>query len=218
LILRLVIKNLKKFFFPTFCRSCNQLTDQDAIFCNNCFRKIKPIVSTYLAVTKNKNIKVFSVSDYQDPLRSLVLKKAFSDILASKQLAKLILQKIPIKNLEIDFIVPIPLHWTRYIKRGYNQSHVMAKYLSKKTGIPVINVLRRNKKTIFQSQLSFKDRQDNLLGAFVVKPKYLAKLKNKNILFVDDLCTTGATLKNAAKVLNNFGTKSFTAVVACRVV
>ncbi|MCF7899401.1 hypothetical protein K9L05_02000, partial [Candidatus Babeliales bacterium] len=177
MILNLVTENLKRLFFPTFCRSCNQLADQDAIFCCNCFRKIKSIVSSYLAVNKNKSIKIFSVSDYQDPLRSLVLKKTFSDILASKQLAQLILKRTPIKNLDIDFIVPIPLHWSRYIKRGYNQSYVMAKYLSKNTEIPVLNILKRNRKTIFQSKLSFKDRQENLKNAFIIKTKYKDVLK-----------------------------------------
>ncbi|MCF7899828.1 hypothetical protein K9L05_04270, partial [Candidatus Babeliales bacterium] len=62
------------------------------------------------------------------------------------------------------------------------------------------------------------DRQENLKNAFIIKTKYKDVLKNKNILFVDDLCTTGATLKNAAKVLNKYGVQSFTAAVACRVV
>lgn len=213
-----LINKTLNFFYPTTCRYCNKLIQQDSIFCMSCQQKIVPVVSIFIPVTNSKSIKLFAVSDYQEPLRSLILKKTFSDILASKQLAKLILQYCPIKNLEIDYIVPVPLHWTRYAKRGYNQSYEMAKILSKSLNIPLLNILKRNKKTLFQSSLSFDKRQENLKNAFIIKSKYKDLIKDKNILFVDDLCTTGATLKNCARALLEYKPKSFNAVVACRVV
>lgn len=213
-----LISKTFNFIYPTTCRNCEKLIQQDSIFCLECHQKIVPVVSIFLPVTNKKSIKLFAISDYKNPLKSLILKKTFSDILACKQLAKLILQYCPIKNLEIDYIVPIPLHWTRYAHRGYNQSYQMAKVLSKNLNVPVLNILKRKKRTLFQSSLSFEKRQENLKNAFIIKEKYKNLIKNKNILFIDDLCTTGATLKNGAKALLECDPKSFNAVVACRVV
>ncbi|MCK4650848.1 ComF family protein [Candidatus Babeliales bacterium] len=210
------------FFYPSFCRYCNVLIEQDSIFCLNCFSKINPVATTFLPITKKKSLKVYSACEYKDPLRSLILKKTFSDILASKQLAKIILQKTILKKLDIDFIVPIPLHISRYAFRGYNQASVIAKVLGKELEIPYINLLRRKKRTIFQSKLSVSKRQSNLKDAFDIAFRYKIFntdfIKNKNIMLVDDLCTTGATLKNAGRVLFNLKPKSICAVVACRVV
>ena len=161
-----MLKKLTTLFYPSFCRSCNILIPQDYIFCSNCDGKIKPIVSSFLQITPQKSLKVFAISDYKDPLRSLVLKKSFSEILASKQLAQIILQKTIIKKLDIDFIVPIPLHWSRYAWRGYNQSHVMAKVLGKELQKPVLNILRRTKRTVFQSTLNVEKRKENVKGVF----------------------------------------------------
>lgn len=180
------------------------------------------MVSVYLPITPKKSLKLFAISAYKDPLRSLILKKSYSDILSSKQLAKLIFDMTPIEKFNFDYIVHIPLHWTRYAKRGYNQSAVMAKVLGKSLEIPHLNVLKRKKRTIFQSKLSFAKRQLNVKDAFDVRFKYRQEggkfLKDKKILLIDDLCTTGATLKNAARILLKFNPQSISAVVACRVV
>ena len=209
-------------FYPSFCRSCNVLVLQRSVFCDDCLQKVKPVVSVYLPITPKKPLKLFAISAYKNPIRPLILKKSYSDILASKQLAQLIFDMTPIKDLNFDYIVHIPLHWTRYAKRGYNQSAVMAKVLSKKLKIPHLNVLKRKKRTIFQSKLSFEKRQENLKDAFSVRFRYKQEggkfLKDKKILLVDDLCTTGATLKNAARILLKFEPQSISAVVACRVI
>ncbi|MFC1894467.1 ComF family protein [Candidatus Dependentiae bacterium] len=217
-----MLNYLATLFYPKFCRFCNVLISQDSIFCLNCYSTIKPIVSRYLQVTPKKSMKVFAVSDYKDPLRRLVLKKAYSEILASKQLAQILLEKTVIKNLDFDFIVPIPLHWTRYSRRGYNQANVMGMVLSKKLQKPVLNLLRRNRKTVFQAKLSNEKRHQNVKDVFDISFRYkfndLSFLQNKNILLIDDLCTTGATLKSAARVLINFKPKTINSIVVCRVV
>ena len=215
------MRSLLSLIYPSFCNHCNWLIPQNSIFCDNCEQKIKPITSTFVPITKNRSIKVFAVSDYKQPLRSLILKKSYSQILASKLLARIIMHKTPIKNLSFDFIVPIPLHWTRYAWRGYNQSYVMAKVLSENLQVPVLNILKRKKRTVFQSKLPKEKRILNVKNVFDLKFRYKSCnanfLKNKTILLVDDLCTTGATLKNAARVLFDFKSKEIIAIVACRV-
>ena len=220
--IRYFLKSCFSFIYPSFCRSCNFFIPQGYIFCNDCLKRIKPTTSLDLYITQKYSVKVFAVSNYKEPVKSLILKKVFCDQLASIQLSELIFKNINIQRLNIDYIIPIPLHWTRYALRGYNQSFIMAKFLSKKLNISCLNILKRKKRTSFQSKLSFDKRQVNVKDAFDLNLKYKFKdmefLKNKNILLIDDLCTTGATLKSASKILINFKPKSIIAVVACRVI
>ena len=218
-----VLSLVSNFFYPAFCKSCSSLIEQDFIFCLECNSKIQPIVSSFLSLTPTKKMKIFAVSAYKEPLKKIILEKSYSgNMLASKQLGQIIYKKTVIKNLDIDLLIPVPLHWTRFAKRGYNQAYVIAKELGLKLNVPVLDVLKRKKRTVYQASVSFAGRQKNVENAFCLKPEYESEivklLKDKNILFVDDLCTTGATLKNSARFLLKFKPKSINAVVACRVI
>jgi len=206
--------------YPQTCRECGCLITPKEIFCLKCISNIKPIVARFLPINKTHSLKVFAASIYQKPVKSLVLKKFYKDPLASKQLGQMIMQFTPIKKENIDVIVPIPLHWTRYAKRGYNQATIIAKEIGQSTDKPVIKLLRRRKKTKFQSMLAPQDRQDNVYEAFCLhwfyKKRYRDLIEDKTILLVDDLCTTGVTLQSAAKILMKYKPKSVIAVVACR--
>jgi competence protein ComFC len=219
---RVVDTYLLGFLYPSYCVSCHIFVSRDTFLCIQCDKKIKPIVSTYVPITAKQKLKVFAVSDYKDPLRSLILRKRFSDMLASKQLAQLMYEKTVIKNSRYDYIIPIPLHWTRRIRRGYNQAEVMAKDIGKRMNVPVLDIVERNKMTKFQSHLPVKERAENVQGAFRIKKKYLADykalLKDKRILLVDDLCTTGSTLKQTARLFIDLKPQVIEAVVACRVI
>ena len=204
------------------CRSCETFIDHTQIFCIQCEQTIKPIVSSFVPITKQHKIKLYAISAYKNPLKHLVLRKMRSDRLASKQLAQLILEKTYIKNIQADFLIPIPLHWTRYAKRGYNQAHEIAKELSKSINVPVLNILKRSKRTAFQSTLGPEKRKENVKNVFAIKYRYKEcykeLLNGKKILFVDDLCTTGSTLQSAAKHLISAKPSEINAIVACRVV
>ena len=104
-----------------------------------------------------------------------------------------------------SIVVPIPLHAIKLRKRGYNQVEVLAKGIGKKTGIDVKNILVRSKKTESQFQLDREKRRVNLQNAFVLQDKYKNEIKNKTIVLVDDVVTSGATLLEAAKILKRGG-------------
>lgn len=202
---------------PPFCSSCKTFLQKREIFCEYCFDLIKPVVSTSVSITAKHSMRVFSISDYQEPLKSLILAKKWSDRLASKYLAELIWEETYLKNIDFDYLIPIPLHWSRTIKRGYNQAEVISDILSIKSGKPSLNILQRAKATQYQSELSIEQRSINVKDAFNLKPNKF-DLENKNIILVDDLMTTGSTLKSAAKVLLTQKPASINAVVACRVI
>lgn len=106
---------------------------------------------------------------------------------------------------KIDCIIPVPIHSHRRRKRGYNQAEVLAKALQSEleTNIPIKNqLLYRKKETIFQKKLDNKQRKRNLRGAFGVNDKGAIQ---GNILVIDDIYTTGATLNEIAMVLKKNG-------------
>lgn len=167
-------------------------------------------------------MSVHAISAYISPVRDLILKKKYSDRLASRQLGQLLCEKTIILEKSFDLLIPVPLHWTRYARRGFNQAEEMACVLGKRMGVPVKNLVARKKRTVYQSLLSHDERQKNVEAIFKIKRRYKdifdMMVYDKNILLVDDLCTTGATLKNVAQPILIARPRSITAVVASRVV
>lgn len=114
----------------------------------------------------------------------------------------------------IDFIIPIPLHKKKLKKRGYNQSESFAKGLSKVLKVPVNNSdLFRKVDSKTQTKKTRYKRWENVGDIFGIKEENL--LKNKKVLLVDDVITTGATIEASAKVLVDNGCKVFVITIAC---
>lgn len=208
---------LRYIISPPFCRYCRIFLTQYSVFCDSCKEIIKPIISTDLEIKKEIKLRVHAISNYKEPIKSLILSKSISDYSASIDIAHLIWQLTVLKNIDFDFFVPVPLHWSRYAYRGYNQAQVIAKELAVLSKKPVVSALKRTKRTIFQSMLSGIDRKKNVEEAFVLAISG-EKIENKNIVLVDDLMTTGSTLLACAKILMKYNPKSIQAVVACRVI
>ncbi len=100
-----------------------------------------------------------------------------------------------------DIITPIPLHWRRRLKRGFNQSEHIAGYLSKGLGIPLLTLLKRSQFTPPQQQLDAQQRRQNLRGAF----EATQVLEGQCVAVVDDVMTTGATATEVTKQLLDAG-------------
>jgi ComF family protein len=110
-----------------------------------------------------------------------------------------------IQMMRAEAIIPVPLHRSRLKERGYNQSEVLARALSKRCGIPVLdNLAVRCKKTIPQKQLNYAERQNNLKKAFKICAN---DVKLNTVIIMDDIYTTGSTVDALAEALLCKGVK-----------
>jgi competence protein ComFC len=112
-------------------------------------------------------------------------------------------------------MVPIPLSKIKLRKRGYNQAEILAKELTKKFGIQTKNLLKRVKNTKTQIGKSNVERKLNVRSAFELL-NHKSLILNQNILLVDDVVTTGSTLKEAANVLKRIGAKKVIGLTLAR--
>ena len=101
-----------------------------------------------------------------------------------------------------DVIVPVPLHYWRFVGRRYNQSALLAYAMAKPSGLKVLpDGLVRTRPTRPQASLSRAKRLDNVKNAFVVPKRHVAALSGKSVLLVDDVMTTAATLRECTQAL-----------------
>lgn len=119
------------------------------------------------------------------------------------------------KDEEIDFIVPVPLHLKRLKERGYNQSELLLDKFIKNGHCVRTDILYRIRNTPSQTKLSKIEREANLKAAFLVANK--EEVKNKTILLVDDVFTTGATMEECCSVIVKSGAKKVLCLTLAKV-
>ena len=112
----------------------------------------------------------------------------------------------------IDVIIPVPLHWRRYCRRGYNQAMLLARPISRHFAVPLLRrCLRRKAATRSQTSFNMEERMENLRGAFAVRKNGM--LKGKSVLLIDDVLTTGATCNECSRILMQDGSADAVYVV-----
>ena len=205
------------FFIPRFCPSCREKLPPRTFICRYCLRQIKTadkerILSEYIrkfsgsGVIKDFTSRFVFEKDkgLQHIIHSLKYEKKF---LLGVYLGTLLGETVA-RNFErykIDFIVPVPLHHLKKVEREFNQSYYIAKGLSRVTGIKINNSLvRRKRYTASQTTMNISEREDNIRGAFVPGKR----LSGENLLIVDDVITTGSTVKECGRILMKAGAGS----------
>jgi len=146
---------------------------------------------------------VYSYGSYEGTLRELVHLFNYGGVRPlAGTFGKFLVQALP-RETAFDVIVPMPLHWFKKWQRGFNQSDLLAREISKKWGVPVRTVVRRQKATRPQAGLTNSKRRANMSGAFKIpRGRSLAGIR---VLLVDDVVTTGATASACARVLKRAG-------------
>jgi ComF family protein len=156
----------------------------------------------------------YAYGEYEGPLRKLIHEFKYSGVsqLAAK-LGPMMSGAMP-REQRFEAIVPMPLHWRKRLERGFNQSELLAKVLSKRTGIPVVNALRRRKSTTPQAGLTRAQRRTNVAGAFEADER--ERIDGRHVLLIDDVLTTGATASACAAVLKRAGARRVTVLTLAR--
>lgn len=202
-----------RLFIPPICYSCSVYVSEGDVLCEICLSHVYPVAPLYKKV-QSYRVGVYAFSKYQGPLRRMILSKKYGKRTVFYGLADLMSKQELLKHLEVDCLVPVPLHWTRYLSRGFNQSEILAERLGGLLGVSVFTKVKRLKKTKFQSSLSKEDRIKNVRSVFSVTDK--EGLSNKHVIIVDDLYTTGATVISLAQEIAKSKPASIQVVVASR--
>ncbi|MFT5200088.1 MAG: ComF family protein [Planctomycetota bacterium] len=115
-----------------------------------------------------------------------------------------------------SLLVPVPLHFWRRMQRGYDQAALLAQAVSRGADRPWVPALYRARPTAAQGSLYSRGRASNVHGAFGLHPEHAAKLQNQDVYLVDDVFTSGATLRACARVLRRAGVRRVGALVLAR--
>lgn len=200
------------------CTSCHlALTPKTLRSCPMCLATAEPFLCSPCRSTTSLSSLTYCFSYEDKRIARLIHALKYQNIQALSQFfAQKIFQTISYYPFNNDWvIVPVPLHWQRKNERGYNQSELIAQELSPLVQLEVeTQALIRTHYTKTQTKFSKEERKKNLLESFAVK--FPEKIKNKNILLLDDVATTLATLETCAETLKKSGAQNVWAVTIAR--
>ena len=119
---------------------------------------------------------------------------------------------------EKSLIIPIPVHWQRFLQRKYNQTEILAKHVATHSGAELkTDILRRPRKTVHLKEVNRSECFSILENAFEINADKVQEMKEKNIVLIDDVMTSGATLSAAVKTLQRAGAGDISVLVLARV-
>lgn len=237
-----VLDDISNVIFPPQCLGCAEILHPHGrqLFCSACKEKIKfitgnlcPVCGTtfsnspaesHLCGNCLKNKPYFSCARAVFSYETIILEvihqfKYGNNISVGARLASLMADfSFPdVEFTDYSLIMPVPLHIKRLRERGFNQSLILARALAKKWLIPLdFSLLKRHKSTLTQTGLHKTERKQNIKGAFEVSDKN--KIAGKNVLLIDDVYTTGATINECAKTLIKAGAQNVTVLTLARVI
>ncbi|MBM3149720.1 MAG: ComF family protein [Chloroflexi bacterium] len=181
--------------FPPFCQKCGKPGSSGG-FCPDCWSSQEGIDGVRSPFRLEGTVRQAVHALKYDNLRAV-----------APYLARLMRNYLQSNPVPGDILVPVPLHPRRLRQRGYNQSVLLARELSKLIGLPVIeDCLCRSKNSLPQVRTTnVEERRNNVIDAFICRN---AKLAGAGVMLIDDVCTTGATLEACASALKKGGTRT----------
>lgn len=226
--------------FPPSCPACHGAVEADGNFCFDCFAKLKMIgaplcqccgIPFVFAIEAQMKCPICLESPpafdtarsalvYDEVSAPLVSALKFHDQWAGlSRHARMMVGAGHEVLKEAELLIPVPLHWRRLVRRKYNQSALLAYSISAQTKIPcAIGLLQRVKPTPPQMRLDRQTRLRNVRKAFAVPLAAEADIKDKIVVLVDDVITTGATVDACAQVLKKAGAKEVRVLTLARTV
>ncbi|MGY5352427.1 ComF family protein [Wenyingzhuangia sp. IMCC45533] len=224
-----LLKDMRDLFVPYRCTHCKEIVNQNKVFlCASCFLELEE--TSFTNYRNNPLEKLFwghvdivkasSIYFYHknSPIQTLLKSLKYGGLesfglFAAKNIISN--PEFDTFSADIDCITIIPLHPKKQKKRGYNQVEVFGKKIADYTNKPFYkDLLLKIKNTKSQTTQNKELRIENVKNSFTVNPKY--NLKNQNILLIDDVLTTGATLISCSKALNkSFDVNISIITIAC---
>jgi ComF family protein len=215
--IRIFAGSLLDFVYPPLCLCCdNLLVDGNSHICASCWDSPQRVVDTLpLFVETRDRLQAGGVIDELVSLYVFEKERAIQKILHALkygggqdlgvELGRRLGLTMNQSRMKADVVIPIPLHKRKVRERGYNQSELIARGLTEITGISTDpRCVRRARFTETQTKLSKEERMLNMAGAFILSTTS-ASVKGSTIVLLDDVITTGSTIRSCAEVLKDAG-------------
>ncbi|MBN1309001.1 MAG: ComF family protein [Chitinispirillaceae bacterium] len=233
-----LLRRIDAFLFPPLCIVCDKPRRRDDRWlCGDCLQRLTAGIASRNACPRcgqNRAVRscacavvweypfdrIVSFVDYDDTIRIIMHHVKYQ---GKRRLAR-DMGRLCAPYLDgnvvgaCDFAVPVPLHWLRLRRRGYNQAEWFARGLVGDAARPQVHcgILRRMRRTKTQTRLDKSERRRNVAGAFLLTPEGAEVVKGKRVVLVDDVITTGATVAAAAAALLAGGCSGVTVVSFAR--
>lgn len=217
-----ILNQIVDLFFPNICFICKEKLAEKKYICEKCEKNLVMIDegkcfccgenTSKNGICESCKKELFfdgfiSVFEFDKVIQNLIHCYKYEEFKKiGKYLGEILAEKLSRYSFisDVDYILPVPLHHIKKRERGFNQARILGKSVSKKLQIPLKNsAVKRKKYTKSQTKLSKEEREKNVGNAFVIKD--ISLVKNKRLLIVDDVFTTGSTMKSIASVLKNNG-------------
>lgn len=237
-------KAITQIIFPPRCLVCDQFTDQTDSLCSQCWEELSfirgqschrcgiplpisdPITEKLTCINCEYHPPYYSsaqaVTYYGETSKKIIMPLKYADRELNKNfMAKLMRQYGHQLITESDIITPVPLYYWRQWKRRYNQAALLAKTIYSMEKNPNLiykpNILKRVENTPKQGKLSFQQRRENVKSVFIISDNQAKEVQGKNILIIDDVFTSGATVNECSRILKKAGAHSVGVLTFSRV-
>ena len=238
--LKTITRRLVDAVLPPLCMRCQQIVDAPGLLCPTCWQNLIFISASHCnscglpfemvvepgtvcgGCLRKKQVynHARAAVAYDENSKSLALSLKYGDRTdIADGLARLMVQAGGEVLETADIIAPVPLHWSRLFARRYNQSALLAQSIARQTGIPLCqDLLVRHRKTPSQGKLRARERYRNVRAAFSMRMAKTSLIKDKTVLLIDDVLTTGSTVNGCARILLRHGAKRVNVLTLARVV
>lgn len=196
--------------FPQRCLLCGKIISPGENVCPACEKNLpeQPLMRSFKV--DNRDLTVLSVAEYRDGFRETLHRYKFKNEFGlSRQIGRLMAKAVA-DTAHFDIVTWVPMSRSKKRLRGYDQSELLAKSVARQLGVPCVWLLEKIRETDTQHELSRADRADNIKNAY----RASSTAGGKNIILIDDIVTTGATLCECAAELYAAGAKSILGLCA----
>ena len=212
-----MLNKILELIYPNACGICEEICKES--LCKKCAIEMRKyeinLINKHKKMYFNESMHIFK---YDEIIRQKLIEYKFQDkAYMYKTFAKIILKNKKVCGFleKYDIIIPVPIHKKRRLKRGYNQTELIAKEICKNISLELkTGVLIKQKNIKAQSELNKNERKQNIKNAFEIKN--INEIIDKKILLFDDIYTTGSTVNECSKILKKAGAKQIGVVTIAK--